>query len=269
MELQKEFSLQYSDYLALFDEHGGTPEYYLSDHYERFRKTFNEFNATWNGGTRVLDIGAHWLHQAVMWRRSGYSVTAVEFPEIFLNPMVLPIANAMKIKLHGCADLGAAGELEAIPDNSADVVLFSEILEHITFNPIALWKQVHRILAPGGRIVVTTPNYYSWKGRAWQPLRFLRGQAGGISVDEVLGLGTYAHHWREYSMGEVKRYFQKLSPDFVITKAKVVPTYMRSRTRWKSSVQAILDTVPLLRPNLHIEVSLPAKEYGIVAQFRY
>lgn len=269
MGLQKEFSLPYDDYLSFFDEHGGTPGTYLSDHYERFRKTYNEFNATWDGGNRILDIGSHWLHQAVMWSQSGYAVTAVEIPEMFLNDMVPRVADATNIRLHGCADLGRASDLDSLPENSADVVLFSEILEHITFNPIPLWKQVHRILAPGGRILVTTPNYYSWKGRAWQPLRFLRGQGGGISIDEIIGIGTYGHHWHEYSLREVKRYFAMLSPDFIVTKAKIVPTYMRSRTRWKNVIQAMLDTIPLLRPNLHVEVTLPAKDHGIVAQSRY
>jgi hypothetical protein len=107
------------------------------------------------------------------------------------------------------------------------------------------------------------------KGRAWQPLRFLRGDGGGIPVEEILGMRTYAHHWREYSLAEIKRYFQLLSPDFVITKATFVPTYMRSRTRWKRVAQTQVDTVPVLRPNLHVQVSMPSKARGIVAQFSY
>ncbi|WP_367345513.1 class I SAM-dependent methyltransferase [Stenotrophomonas bentonitica] len=267
--METKFELDYDTFLALLRLHGETPERYLDDHFQRFKKTYNEFNSTWGGGNRVLDIGAHWLHQAVVWSRSGYNVTAVEFPEMFLNPSVSELGNAHRIHLHGCSDMGTARDLEGIPDDAADIILFSEILEHITFNPIPLWRPVHRILAPGGRIVITTPNYYSWKGRAWQPMRFLRGQGGGISVGEVVGIHTYAHHWREYSLGELREYFERLSPDFTITKAKLVPTYMRSRTRWKNLVQAGLDLVPLLRPNLHVEITLPDKKRGIVATARY
>lgn len=256
----------YRDYVALFEQHGGTEEAYLADHYRRFAVTLETFRASWDAkGGRVLDIGAHWLHQAVMWRQAGFEVTAVDLPGTFVVPSVRSIAQAMDIPLIPCADLEHAGALEAIPDSSMDVVLFTEILEHITFNPIAFWRQVHRILAPGGRIVVTTPNYYSWKGRAWQFARYLRGYGGGIPVDQVLGTHTYGHHWREYSRKEVLRYFQLLSPDFVPLTARLMPSYMRSKVPWKGAAQWLLDRVPLLRPNLHVEIGLPAKERGIVA----
>lgn len=257
------------EFMAYFQKHGGTPEVYLSDHFARFKKTFAEFDSRWKGGRRVLDIGAHWLHQAVIWSRGGYEVTAVELPALFQEENVLRVAKASNIRLLGCADLGAASDLDALPADSFDVVLFTEILEHITFNPIDLWKQVYRALSPGGQIVITTPNYYSWRGRAWRPLRFLTGQAGGISVDDVIGVGTYAHHWREYSLAEVKHYFQLLSPDFVISKAKCIPTYQRSLVRWKSVIQATMDVLGPLRPNLHVEIGLPQKRHGILAQARY
>ncbi len=255
--------------LAFFREHGGTPEVYFSDHFERFRKTFHEFDGDWKGGRRVLDIGAHWLHQALIWSRGGYAITAVEFPALFLEENVRRAASAANIRLLGCADLGSATDLSALPDDSADVVLFTEILEHITFNPIAFWKQIYRILAPGGRIIVTTPNYYSWRGRAWRPLRFLAGRGGGLPVEDVIGVGNYAHHWKEYSLGEVKRYFGLLSPDFVVAKAKRVPTYQRSRVGWKRAVQTVMDVMPLTRPNMHVEIALPQKRQGIVAVASY
>ena len=262
-------SSEYKEFLAFFDDYGGTPEVYLRDHYERFRKTLEEFSRTWSGGARVVDIGAHCLHQSVMWSQGGYAVTAVEFPDMFADERIQRLARDCGIHLQGCADLAHAVEMNAIPDSSVDVVIFSEILEHITFNPIPLWKHVHRILSPNGRVLITTPNYYSWRGRAWQWLRFVRGAGGGIPVDDVIGLGTYAHHWKEYSLDEIKRYFARLSPDFAIVKAKIMPTFMKSRTRWKSVAQGILDIAPILRPNLHVEVALTNKIHGIIAKSRY
>ncbi|WP_445144053.1 class I SAM-dependent methyltransferase [Dyella sp. Tek66A03] len=255
----------YQEFCALFERYGGTPIEYLSDHFQRFATTLDEFQSTWkHDGRRVLDIGAHWLHQSVMWRMAGFDVSAVDLPGTFQAENVKNIAQALGIPLIPCADLERADELAALPDNSADIVLFTEIIEHITFNPIAFWRQVHRILAPGGRIVVTTPNYYSWKGRAWQFMRYLRGMGGGISVGEILHTHTYAHHWREYSRREVLEYFRLLSPDFVPVKARLMPTYMRSAVRWKNVAQRTLDLMPLLRPNLHIEIALPSKNHGIV-----
>lgn len=256
----------YRELVALFDNHGATDSSYLTDHYQRFATTLAEFRAGWtHEGSRVLDIGAHWLHQSVIWRQAGFVVNAVDLPDSFDMECVKSIARAMDIPLFPCADLEQADALRDIADESMDVVLFTEILEHITFNPIKLWQQVYRVLAPNGRIVVTTPNYYSWRGRAWRPLRFLAGYGGGISVDEVLNQHTYSHHWREYSRREVLCYFHLLSPDFVPVKARLMPTYMYSKMRWKSGVQQALDLLPLLRPNLHVELALPVKRHGIVA----
>lgn len=254
------------DFLALFDRHGGTDGNYLDDHYQRFMATLGEFKATWTQpGGKVLDVGAHWLHQAVMWRQTGFELVAVDLPMTFQDPRIRSVADHMDISLLSCADLERASELAQIPDDSVDVVLFTEILEHITFNPIGFWQQIHRVLKPMGRIVVTTPNYYSWKGRAWQPWRFLSGRGGGISVDEVLGKHTYAHHWREYSVREVARYFGLLSPDFTTVKLRLMPTYRLSDVRWKRLAQRTLDLCPLLRPNIHAEIQLTSKQAGIVA----
>jgi 2-polyprenyl-6-hydroxyphenyl methylase/3-demethylubiquinone-9 3-methyltransferase len=259
-----EYTRSYHEYLALFSEHGGTPEDYLADHYGRFIATLDEFRSTWtHTGGRVIDIGAHWLHQAVMWRQAGFEVTAVDLPGTFAVPSVQSAARAMNIPLIACQNLEHADELRAIPDDSMDIVLFTEILEHITFNPNHFWSEVYRILAPGGRIVVTTPNYYSWRGRAWQFLRYVSGRGGGISVDQVLKTHTYAHHWREYSRKEVLRYFHLISPDFMPVKARLMPTYAYSRVTWKRAVQRVLDQLPLLRPNLHVEIDLPQKKNGV------
>lgn len=259
----------YEEFRSFFDRYGGTAELYLRDHYHRFIRTLEEFDATWEGGTRVLDVGAHCLHQAVLWSWRGYALTAVEFPAMFEDERVRLLARDCGIALHGCSNLASAVELRAIPANSVDVVIFTEILEHITFNPIPFWREIHRVLSPGGRVLVTTPNYYSWKGRAWQWVRFLTGHGGGLPIDDVVGLHTYAHHWKEYSLGEVRRYFSRLSPDFVVVKEKRLPTFRHSDTPWKSAIQKIFDIAPILRPNLHVEIAIPVKAHGIVAEARY
>lgn len=258
----------FDELIKLFDKYGGTPEVYLSQHYQRFIKTLDEFCSTRADHTRnrVLDIGAHWLHQSIIWRLAGFELTAVDLPGTFEEQNVIDIAAHFNVRLLKCPNLELAHELEALPDDSADVILFTEIIEHITFNPVMLWRQLYRVLAPGGRIVVTTPNYYSAKGRAWRPLRFMAGMGGGISIDEVLGVPTYGHHWREYSRREMLRYFKLLSPDFVVAKARAMPTYALSAVSWKRVLQVGFDRIPVLRPNLHIEIELPAKRHGIVAQ---
>ncbi|MGB0133434.1 class I SAM-dependent methyltransferase [Dokdonella sp.] len=241
----------------------------MTHHYRRFTSTLEEFCSTWDlsRGNRVLDIGAHWLHQAILWEHAGFKVTAVDMPITFEMTSVQSIARANNIQLIPCDDLEAASALDAIPDSSIDVILFTEIIEHLTFNPVRFWKQVYRILAPKGRLLVTTPNYYAWNGRAWDVMRFLRGFGGGLSVDGILGTNTHAHHWREFSRLELIRYFCLLSPDFNTVKAKSVRNYYpQVATGMKRVVSKAAEAIPGLRPNLHLGIDLRSKEQGIVME---
>ncbi len=254
------------EFASLFDRHGGTDHGYLARHYQRFCVTQAEFLSTWDmaRGKRVLDIGAHWLHQALLWRQAGFELTAVDLPVTLELANVRALADAHDIRLVPCADLESARALEAIADSSIDVLLFTEIIEHLTFNPVAMWKQIHRILARGGRIVITTPNYYAWNGRMWNPGRFLSGFGGGISVDEILSTHTYGHHWREFSRRELVRYFCLLSPDFNTIKWITVRDYYPPRADGRYRLrQRVYEMIPGLRPNLHIEMELPRKDAGI------
>jgi SAM-dependent methyltransferase len=48
------------------------------------------------------------------------------------------------------------------PDNSFDVVVCTEILEHLLHDPMAMLVEIARILKPNGALVLTTPNIVSW-----------------------------------------------------------------------------------------------------------
>lgn len=252
-----------------FEPHGSTDREYLAHHYHRFTSTLDEFCSNWDltRGNRLLDIGAHWLHQSILWKQSGFDVTAVDMPITFEMANVQSIAHSMNIKLIACDNLESADAFDAIPDSSADVILFTEIIEHLTFNPVRFWKQVYRILAPHGRLLVTTPNYYAWNGRAWDFGRFLRGFGGGISVDGILSTNTYGHHWREFSKHELIRYFCLLSPDFNTVKAKAMRNYYpQPGSGWKKALSKGAELLPGLRPNLHLEIDLRSKQHGIVIE---
>lgn len=253
----------------LFESHGGTDRDYLAHHYQRFASTLFEFDHSWDKarGIRVLDIGAHWLHQAVLWRRAGYEVTAMDMPVTFEFDCVRSLAESENIPLIPNTDLERAPGLKQLTDDSFDIVLFTEIIEHITFNPVEFWRQVYRVLAPRGRILITTPNYYAWNGRMWDPKRFVTGFAGGISVDGILQTNTYGHHWREFSRRELIRYFCLLSPDFNTVKAKTMRNYYPVPTDSKKRVLGhLMEKIPGLRPNLHLEIELASKTHGIVIE---
>jgi 2-polyprenyl-3-methyl-5-hydroxy-6-metoxy-1,4-benzoquinol methylase len=47
-----------------------------------------------------------------------------------------------------------------VPDNSFDIIVSTEVIEHLE-NPRAIFREFHRLLRAGGKIVVTTPNQES------------------------------------------------------------------------------------------------------------
>ena len=68
-------------------------------------------------------------------------------------------------------DLTAAAPLASIAPGTYDVILFVEVMEHLYRNPRLLLRAIRERLAPGGLLVLTTPNQARLRNR----LQLLRG----------------------------------------------------------------------------------------------
>lgn len=51
-------------------------------------------------------------------------------------------------------------ELLPYPENYFDAIIFNHVIEHL-HNPFHITKEIHRVLSPGGRIYIETPNWTS------------------------------------------------------------------------------------------------------------
>ena len=244
--------------IEVFNMSGGTDLGYLEAHLSRFLNTYHRFDSGWdrNKGVNLLDIGAHWLHQAAVFSLGGYKVIAADVPNTLDLESVKTLAESLEIELVSYTDLSVAGSLSDVASNSMNVVLLAEIIEHITFNPVELWKEIYRVIAPGGKIVVTTPNFYRAGGRAWDWKRFLTGFGRGISTLEILSTHTMGHHWKEYSLRELQHYICLLSPDFDCIKGE----YTNDK---EPKDMTFLDRFNWFRQGIHMEVELAKKTSGI------
>ncbi len=110
---------------------------------------------------KLLDVGCgdgRFLNEM---RPRGWQVEGVE-----IDPQAVQVARE-KYKLNV-----QMGDLEKVryPDDSFDAITLRHVIEHLP-NPVATLKECRRILKPGGRLVVVTPNTKSWGhtlfGRHW------------------------------------------------------------------------------------------------------
>jgi SAM-dependent methyltransferase len=100
---------------------------------------------------RLLDIGCDTGTLLVHARERGWTVQGVEVNE----PLARQVSAERQVPV-------AAGTLEqaGFADASFDVVVFNQVLEHVT-DPSAFLREVVRILAPGGVVCVGVPCFSS------------------------------------------------------------------------------------------------------------
>jgi 2-polyprenyl-6-hydroxyphenyl methylase/3-demethylubiquinone-9 3-methyltransferase len=200
--------------LQWFSRFGQTDTDYFHAHYERFRKTKKFAIGPASDHMTILDIGAHWLHNAFFYANEGHEVYCVDAPNTMRLPAVMRMAEAMKAQLHVAKHLEFGDGISEIADSSVDIVLFCEIIEHLSFNPLLLWKQIFRVMREGARIIVTTPNAASPERLKRNIARLRKSGEWGPTIDEIFTNGTFGHHWKEFTAAELTEYFLRLSPDF-------------------------------------------------------
>ena len=74
-------------------------------------------------------------------------------------------------KKHGCNAIKGDVYNLPLPSSSVDVVFFMEVIEHLIYPETAI-QEIHRVLVPGGRLVVVFPNDLVFKVARLLTLRF-------------------------------------------------------------------------------------------------
>ena len=107
---------------------------------------------------RVLDIGAGegYLARRVQEYIGEHNLAAnLEACDLFPENFRVPEVECHGIDLHGGLPF---------PDQSVDLAYSVEVLEHLE-DQFAFLREVHRVLRPGGRFVLTTPNVLNLTSR--------------------------------------------------------------------------------------------------------
>jgi SAM-dependent methyltransferase len=151
---------------------------------------------------RALELGSPPFHITLLLRRfRRYDLTLAGCA----TDDRAEIAQEMESREYGerhafsCRAFDVERDRFPFDDASFDLVTCCEVIEHLTENPVHLLAEVHRVLRPGGRLVVSTPNV----ARAGNIASLLRGR----NVYDPYHLGAPlrgSRHSREYTLDELR-----------------------------------------------------------------
>jgi len=245
---------------------------YFDLHKQRFQRSVSRLLELLMPGSTVLDVGSHYLHQAALLQfvGAGFRIIGADVGVFTDLDLVRARARQLSITNATISDLGA-GQLgvELNPD-SVDCVVFCEIIEHITFNPMTFWRAIYDLLKPGGFVYITTPNSLRLANLLKTLFRATSLSGVGLPVQEIFRHVTYGHHWKEYSAAEMRAYFSALSPDFSIK----VTTYpwpdghkpegqelkQIAKHAFASTIRQLGNLTPICREGMEVVVRLQKKE---------
>ncbi len=110
------------------------------------------------------------------------------------------VMNEGRLQSHRFDYVNANIEVDRLPfeDESFDVILYCEVLEHMTGDPMRSLLELKRLLRSDGRLILTTPNVARLENVA-------RLVAGANIYDPYSGYGPYGRHNREYTRHELCR----------------------------------------------------------------
>lgn len=192
----------FAEYLlsfGVFSEPGEAREY-VRYHWARFLRTLEEIPPEGDGP--LLEIGAAPFAMTLMLARlRRYDIHVVNYG----SPSgALRLASPTHGEVHEfpCAGTNVECDVYPWPDGFFDVVLCAEVIEHLTFFPSWMLYEIHRVLKPRGRLVLTTPNALRLFFRYGDAQNFFAGHHVG---DCFSGYGPYGRHNRELAPSELEQ----------------------------------------------------------------
>ena len=170
----------------------------LHNHQRRYRADLRLVEALAPAG-RILEVGSAPCHMTALLHLSGYPVVGVD---------VDPDRVADLVSRLGLEVRRSDVERSVLPfgDDEFACVLLCETFEHLRIDPAFVVSEINRVLAPGGALLLTTPNVYSLPSLG----RFLLGRSVADPLEEYGKLRHIGHmgHVREYSAREVARFLE-------------------------------------------------------------
>jgi SAM-dependent methyltransferase len=188
---------------------------YYSDHKNRLAFDLDYAERFLERGQRILEVGSFPYLLTVPLLQVGYRITALD--KFNSGEHVPPLLDS-----YGIPSLNCDLDVDKIParDASFDAVIMNEIFEHLRGNLIASMREIHRVLRPGGLLMMSTPNLRSVRGiynllfhqKAYACMGDIYENFAALESRGIMG------HIREYTPTEVMEFLKKIGfrPEGVI-----------------------------------------------------
>jgi SAM-dependent methyltransferase len=169
-----------------------TKDFYYQIHVSRYKTLFCEIKSLGlPERSKVLDIGCFPPYLYNFLKKQNFDVYGICSPHEVLNQPKVSVLNI---------------DTDSLPyrDDQFDLVVMSEVMEHLTDNPVNIMSEVYRVLKPNGFFLLTTPNVL----RTQNVISLIIGKNIYFSLDQLKNssqkTGTiYFRHNREYTLAEV------------------------------------------------------------------
>ena len=189
------------DYLLAFNLFPTAPEEgirYINRDLNRWIITFDMFPPPPPGGGKLLELGSSpFLMTLLINKCFDYQLHGVNFTNDNTQPRGRYVFTAVSESLGERYEFpydyfNLEVERFPYPDHEFDMVLLCEVIEHLTLDPAFVLAEAHRVLKPGGHLIVTTPNLLRWQN-LWAIVM------GNNISDQYSGYGASGRHNREYT----------------------------------------------------------------------
>lgn len=181
---------------------------YLRDHWSRFLELANVTTILANKlrteTPKILDVGMSVNTLILQELLPRATLVVLDRPDV-----VLP--SNYPIRLY-TMDLTDPSLDEMNIGERFDVILFAEVIEHLLADPVRVLRFFVRHLTPGGRLVVTTPNFFA---RHHILAMEARRNPQPVFKSFYTRENANAHHVREYAMSELLEMSESAGADVV------------------------------------------------------
>lgn len=187
-------------FLNSLDHPNDAARSYLAIHLHRAARTLDLVPPPYQT-SRALELGAYMQMTPALQCVLGYEEVRGGYLGA-LGTQVIRTATSANKEIFSCAvDLfNAETDTFPYPNEYFDVVLACEIIEHLLWDPAHMLLECSRVLAPGGALVLTTPNVASCTSVG----RVLQGDANPQVYSHYPSVHTETPHVREYTPAELQ-----------------------------------------------------------------